>query len=242
MIIEGKNAVREALSSSSKILCVYVLDSLQNNTVLKEIILSAKNKNIDVIIKNKVFFENNAKSGFHQGIMAKMQDYSYCSVEDILNYANNKNENAFILLVDEVTDPHNLGSIIRSAECAGVHGIVIPANRSCLVNETVIKVSTGAAYNMRIAKVTNINDCIRSLKRQNVWVYSMEADGESIYKTDFTGNIALVVGSEGFGVSRLTRELSDGVVSLDMKGKINSLNASVACGICLYEVVRQRRN
>ena len=160
--------------------------------------------------------------------------------DDILEYANLKDESPFILLVDEVTDPHNLGSIIRSAECSGVHGIIIPANRGVPVNETVIKVSTGAAYNMRIAKVTNINDAIRYLKKQNVWVYSMEADGESIYKTDFTGSVALVVGSEGFGVSRLTKEISDGVVSLPMKGKINSLNASVACGVCLYEVVRQR--
>lgn len=242
MLIEGKNAVREALNSNTNITNVYVLDSLQNNKTICELVEIARKKNLNVAIRQKSFFESNAKTGFHQGVMAKVQDYSYVSVDDILSFAREKNEKAFILLVDEVTDPHNLGSIIRSAECAGVHGIVIPANRGCLVNETVIKVSTGAAYNMRIAKVTNINDCIRALKRENVWVYSMEADGESIYNTDFTGDIALVVGSEGFGVSSLTRKLSDGVVSLTMKGQINSLNASVACGICLYEVVRQRRN
>ena len=146
----------------------------------------------------------------------------------------------FLLLVDEVSDPHNLGAIIRSAECAGVHGIILPKNRSCQVNDTVIKVSTGACFNMRIAQVVNLNDCIRDLKKKNIFVYSMEADGNSIYKTNLKGNIAMVVGSEGFGVSKLTRQLSDEVISLPLNGKINSLNASNACAICLYEAVRQR--
>lgn len=242
MIIEGKNAIKEALTSGSNITNLYILDSLQNNNEVAKIKELALKKGISIQVKDKKFFMKEAKTGFNQGVMAKVRDYSYVEVDDILEYARLKQENAFIILVDEVTDPHNLGSIIRSAECAGAHGIIIPANRGCLVNETVIKVSTGAAYNMRIAKVTNLNDSIRYLKKQNVWVYSMEADGESIYKTDFKGEVALVVGSEGFGVSRLTRELSDGVVSLDMKGQINSLNASVAAGICMYEVVRQRRN
>lgn len=241
MIIEGKNAIKEALNSGSQITNLYILDSFLKNAEIVKIKNLAEQKGVKIEIKNKQFFLNQAKTGFNQGVMAKVKDYSYVEVDDILEYAHLKQENTFILLIDEVTDPHNLGSIIRSAECSGVHGIIIPANRGCLVNETVVKVSTGAAYNMRIAKVTNINDAIRYLKKQNVWVYSMEADGESIYKTDLSGNIALVVGSEGFGVSRLTKELSDGVVSLDMKGKINSLNASVAAGICMYEVVRQRR-
>lgn len=242
MIIEGKNAIIEALNAGSQIKTIYVLDTSKNNSDVNKIKEIASKNNIKIEVKNKQFFMSQAKTGFHQGVMASVKDYSYVELQDILDFAKLKNEPLFILLVNEVTDPHNLGSIIRSAECAGVHGIVIPANRGCLVNETVIKVSTGAAYNMRICKATNINDVIRKLKKENVWVYSMEADGESIYNTNFTGDVALVVGSEGFGVSRLTRELSDGVVSLDMKGKINSLNASVACGICLYEVVRQRRN
>lgn len=240
MLIEGKNAIKEALNSNTQITNLYVLDSLKNSAEIDKILELARKKGIVIESKNKQFFISQAKTGFNQGIMAKVKDYSYVDVDDILEYARLKQESAFIVIVDEVTDPHNLGSIIRSAECSGAHGIIIPANRGCLVNETVIKVSTGAAYNMRIAKVTNINDAIRNLKKQNVWVYSMEADGESIYNTDFTSDIALVVGSEGFGVSKLTRQLSDGVVSLKMKGKINSLNASVAAGICMYEVVRQR--
>jgi 23S rRNA (guanosine2251-2'-O)-methyltransferase len=176
----------------------------------------------------------------HQGVIAFINGYVYGSVDDMFAVAKQKGEEPFLVLLSEIADPHNLGSIIRSAECAGVHGIIIPKNRACQVNDTVIKVSTGACFNVKIACVNNINDCIKDLKSRGVWVYSLEANGEDMYRTDLTGSTALVVGSEGFGVSALTKKLSDGILSLPMKGKINSLNASVAGGIAIYEVVRQR--
>ncbi len=237
MKIEGKNAVREVLNSNLRIDKVLVLSNCQELNPLVSLI---KSKKIRVDFVPKQLLDKQSENGHHQGIIAYATDYTYCDVEDILSYAQQKNEDAFILIVDEVSDPHNLGAIIRSAECAGVHGIILPKNRSCQVNDTVIKVSTGACFNVKIAQVTNINDCIRMLKKQNIFVYAMEADGNSIYKTNLKGNIALVVGSEGFGVSRLTRSLADEVISLPLMGKINSLNASNACAICLYEAVRQR--
>lgn len=184
--------------------------------------------------------DKESESKNHQGVIAFINNFNYSSVEDMLLLAKNKNEAPFLVLCDEIADPHNLGSLIRTAECAGAHGLIIPKNRACLVNSTVIKVSTGSVFNLKIACVNNINNCIRDLKKENVFVYSLEAGGENIYKSDLTGAIALVVGSEGFGVSTLTKKLSDGILSLPMKGKINSLNASVAGAIGIYEVVKQR--
>lgn len=237
MKVEGKNAVKEVLNSNLRV--DKILVNVGSND-LSQIIAIAKKKNIRVEFVQKQVLDKQSESGRHQGIIAYVTNFNYCDTDDILNLAKSKNQDAFILLVDEVSDPHNLGAIIRSAECAGVHGIILPKNRSCQVNDTVIKVSTGACFNMLISQVTNLNDCIRYLKKKNIFVYAMEADGNSIYKTNLKGNIALIVGSEGFGVSRLTRELSDEVISLPLKGKINSLNASNACAICLYEAVRQR--
>lgn len=238
MKVEGKNAVREIINSNLRIDKILALSGSND---LSQIVSGAKQKHIKVEFVQKQVLDKQSESGHHQGIIAYATNFNYCSVDDIINFAKSKNQDVFMLLVDEVSDPHNLGAIIRSAECAGVHGIVLPKNRACQVNDTVIKVSTGACFNVLIAQVTNLNDCIRSLKKQNIFVYSMEADGNSIYKTNLKGNIALVVGSEGFGVSKLTRELSDDVISLPLNGKINSLNASNACAICLYEAVRQRQ-
>ena len=237
MKIEGKNAVREVLNSTMRVDKILIL---KGNDDLNDIVSQAKNKRIRVDFVDKQVLDRQSENGHHQGVLAYASDYNYCDVDEILSHAKDKGEDVFLLLVDEVNDPHNLGAIIRSAECAGVHGIILPKNRSCQVNDTVIKVSTGACFNMKIAQVTNLNDCIRDLKKKNIFVYSMEADGNSIYKTNLKGNIAMVVGSEGFGVSKLTRQLSDEVISLPLNGKINSLNASNACAICLYEAVRQR--
>ena len=143
-------------------------------------------------------------------------------------------------MVDQVADPHNLGSLIRTCECAGVHGIIIPKHRACQVNDTVIKTSAGAVSNMRIASVTNLNTAIEELKKHNIWVYGLELGGQDIYKANLTGPIALVVGSEGFGISRLVKQNCDEIVTLAQKGQINSLNASVACGIAVYEILKQR--
>ena len=162
-------------------------------------------------------------------------------MDDILELAAKKGEPPFIVILDGVEDPHNLGSVLRVAECAGCHGVIIPARRAASVNETVIKVSAGAAAHVLVAKVTNVNDAIDYLKKQNVWVYCADMDGSPIYSTNLTGAIAFVVGGEGSGVKRLTKEKCDGVVTLPMFGKVNSLNASVAAALAVYEYVRQNK-
>ena len=162
-------------------------------------------------------------------------------MEDILNIAKQKNKPNFILILDGIEDPHNFGSIIRVAECLGVDGIIISKNRACPVNDTVSKVSAGAIEHMKIAKVTNINTEIERLKEQNIWVYACELGGIDLDTADLSGNIAIVMGSEGKGVSSLTKKICDGVVSMQMYGHVNSLNVSVATGIILYEIVRRNR-
>ncbi|MGN1221736.1 MAG: 23S rRNA (guanosine(2251)-2'-O)-methyltransferase RlmB, partial [Christensenellales bacterium] len=207
---------------------------------LDNLIFQAKKRNVKVMFCPKEVLDKESTTKHHQGVIAFINGFVYSTIDEMFELANKKNEQVFLVLADEVADPHNLGSLIRSCECAGVHGIIIPKNRACQVNDTVIKVSTGACFNMKIACVNNLNECIKELKERGVWVYSLEANGESMYSVDLTGNVALVVGSEGFGVSKLTKKLSDGVLSLPMKGKINSLNASVAGGVAIYEVLRQR--
>lgn len=240
MKVEGKNAVKEILNSNLRVDKVLVQKDCSND--INALVGKLRQKNVRVEFVQKVVLDKQSENRKHQGIIAYASNYNYAQVEDILALAQAKNEDPFLLLIDEVNDPHNLGAIIRSAECAGVHGIILPKNRACQVTDTVIKVSTGACFNMLISQVTNLNDCIRDLKKKNIFVYGMEADGNSIYKTNLTGSIALVVGSEGFGISKLTRQLCDDIISLPLMGKINSLNASNACSICLYEAVRQRIN
>ena len=167
-------------------------------------------------------------------------DFVYSSVEDIVNSAKDKKEDLLVIILDGLEDPHNLGSVIRVAECAGAHGIIIPKNRSVQVNETVARVSAGAVERVKIARVTNINDEIRRLKQLGIFVFVADMNGEDLYNTNLTGDIAVVIGSEGFGVSALTKKLADGVISIPMFGKINSLNASVSAGVVVYEAVRQR--
>ena len=238
MKVEGKNAVAELFASNSKIEKLLVQQNLKQE--LDNLVFQAKRKGVKLIFSPKEVLDKESTTKHHQGVIAYINGYVYGKIDEMFEVAKNRNENPFLVLVDEVSDPHNLGSLIRSCECAGVHGIIIPKNRACQVNDTVIKVSTGACFNMKIACVNNLNECIKVLKEKGVWVYSLEANGESMYTIDLTGIIALVVGSEGFGVSKLTKKLSDGVLSLPMHGKINSLNASVAGGIAIYEVVRQR--
>ena len=240
MKVEGKNAVTELLNSNSKAEKLLVQQNLKQE--LDGIVYLAKRKNIKVNFVPKDVLDKESSSKNHQGVIAYISGYVYSNIEEMFELASKRGESPFFVLVDEVSDPHNLGSLIRTCECAGVHGIVIPKNRACQVNDTVIKVSTGACFNVKIACVNNLNDCIRQLKQQGVWVYSLEANGENMYNVDLTGSTAIIVGSEGFGVSKLTKKLSDGILSLPMKGKINSLNASVAGGIAIYEVLRQRQS
>lgn len=201
----------------------------------------AKERKIIVteIEKNKL--NQIAQTPNNQGVIAIVPPYDYCEVEDILDEAKRKNEKPFILILDGIEDPHNLGSIIRTAETAGVHGIIIPKRRAASVNSTVSKVSAGAVEYMKIARVNNINETIRYLKEQDVWICGTDMDTDTIYtKQDYKMPIAIVIGSEGFGMSRLVKENCDFLVKIPMKGRITSLNASVSAGIIMYEVVKNR--
>lgn len=237
MIVEGINVVRELLKADIKIEKI-IVENTDNNDVVRLTDL-AKAKGICVENVDKQKLERIAKQKT-QGIIAFVPNYKYCEVEDILLNAERKGEKPFIVILDGITDPHNLGAIIRTCECAGVHGIIIPENRACEVNNTVYKTSAGAIVHMPVAMVTNLTRTINDLKKQNIWVYAMEAGNKKVYKADFTYPTAIVIGSEGKGVSRLVLENVDEVLSLDMFGKVNSLNASNAAAIAVYEVVRQR--
>jgi 23S rRNA (guanosine2251-2'-O)-methyltransferase len=237
MIISGRNSVFEALNGQMTINKIQIDRAGRG---FEKIIALAKQKKVRFEFVDRVVLDRQSSS--HQGIVADVVDFKYCQVADILSHAQNKNKPPFVLVLDGIEDPHNFGAIIRSAECAGVDGIIIAKHRAVPVNETVLKTSAGAIANMNIARVTNINQAIAELQDAGVWVFACESDGQSIYQTNLTGAVALVIGSEGQGVSKLTLQKCDGVVSLPLFGKINSLNASVACGIALYEVVRQNIN
>lgn len=236
MIISGKNSVYEALVAGRTINKV-MLDSAKMDDYSKKIVELCKRGHVRFDFVQRKILDKVADH--HQGVVAEITDFCYCDVDEIL--ASKKPQGSFIVILDGVQDPHNFGSIIRVCECAGVDGIIIESRRSCAVNETVFKTSCGAINHMRIAKVGNINDQIKKLKEKDIWVFCAEADGEDIYNAKLTGNIALVMGSEGFGVGALTRKLCDGTLSLPMFGKVNSLNVSTATSAMVYEVVRQRQ-
>ena len=240
MKVEGKNAVIELFRSNTQIDKLMIEQGAKNS--LANIISTAQQKHIKISYVPKEALDRESTVKNHQGVIAVINGYKYASLDDVLDFAKQKNEEPFILLCDGIADPHNLGSLIRTCECAGVHGLVIPKNRACQVNDTVIKVSTGACFNIKIVCVTNLNDAIRKLKEKGVWVFGLEANGSSIYQTDLSMPIALVVGSEGFGMGALSKKLCDGILSLPMHGKVNSLNASVAGALAIYEAVRQREN
>lgn len=236
MKIKGRNAVREALNSDSNILKILASNNSKDKTFV-DIINLAKRKGVKIQFVDTKILDREGQN--HQGLIAETSDFRYSTVDEIIE--NKKGKNNFILILDGVEDPHNFGSIIRVAECLGVDGIIISKNRACPVNDTVAKVSAGAIEHMKIAKVTNINTEIERLKQKNIWIYACELGGEDLDNADLSGNIAIVMGSEGKGVSALTRKLCDGVVTMQMYGKVNSLNVSVATGIVLYEAVRKRK-
>jgi 23S rRNA (guanosine2251-2'-O)-methyltransferase len=240
MIIYGRNPVKEAYRAGKTIEKLY-LPKGAPDPVLSPIYKMAKEKRTVISYVDKFTMDKLSEGGNHQGVLAQITDFDYCTVEDIMALAESKDEDLLIVLLDGITDPHNLGAIVRSAECFGAHGIVIPKHRSVGVNDTVVKVASGATEHMLIAKVTNINDTIRMLKEHNVWVYATDFDGKAPKLTNMTGKIAIVIGSEGEGIHKLTKELCDDTLTIPEYGKINSLNASVATGIILYEAVRQRR-
>ena len=194
----------------------------------------AKRNGVPVRFCDKSALDRAADGASHQGCIGYASDFEYADIDDIFELADSKNEPPFIVVLDGIEDPHNLGSILRSSECGGVHGVIIGKNRQVAVTDTVIKVAEGAAEYVPVARVTNINDAVREIKKRGVWVYALDASGEDIYKSNLSGAVALVVGAEGKGVSRLTKELCDGVLSLPMRGKINSLNAAVAAALGIY--------
>ena len=239
MIIYGRNPVKEAYRAGKTIEKLY-LPKGAPDPVLSPIYKMAKEKRTVISYVDKFTMDKLSEGGNHQGVLAQITDFDYCTVEDIMALAKDKEEDLLVVLLDGITDPHNLGAIVRSAECFGAHGIVIPKHRSVGVNDTVVKVASGATEHMLIAKVTNINDTIRMLKEHNVWVYATDFDGQPPKCANLKGNTAIVIGSEGEGIHKLTKELCDDTLTIPEYGKINSLNASVATGILLYEVARQR--
>ena len=238
MKIEGRNAVRETLTSGAQISKLLASNSSKDK-VFNDIIALAKQNKVKLQFVSNDVLDRESVTKKHQGLIAVVDEFKYCEVDDILK--DDKNKDPFILILDGVEDPHNLGLIIRVCECLGVSGVIIPKNRACGVNETVIKTSAGATNYVKVAKVTNLNDTIKYLQNNGVWVYACELGGQDIAKTNLTGPIAIVMGSEGFGVSALTKKLCDGIFTIDMVGKVNSLNVSVATGIALYESFKQRK-
>lgn len=237
--IEGRNAVLEAFRSGKTIDKLFVLDGCQDGPV-KSIIREAKKTDTIINFVDKERLDRLAGTGHHQGVVAQAAAYEYAEVEDILKAAKDKGEASFIFILDEIEDPHNLGAIIRTANQAGAHGVIIPKRRAVGLTATVAKTSAGAINYTPVAKVTNISKTIEDLKKQGMWFVCADMDGTTMYDLNLTGPIGLVIGNEGSGVGRLVKEKCDFVASIPMKGDIDSLNASVAAGVLAYEIVRQR--
>ena len=239
-IIEGRNSVTEILKSGKDINKLYIQKGEKHGSIL-EIIKLAKQNKVVIMETEKSKLDAMSQTHNHQGVIAIVPPFEYCDVEDILKYAKEKNEKPFIVILDGIEDPHNLGSIIRTAECAGVHGIIIPKRRAASVNSTAYKTSAGAAEYVKIARVNNITETIKLLKDNSVWVYGTDMDGEILYNDEkYDTGVAIVIGNEGSGMSRLVKENCDFLIKIPMKGKINSLNASVSAGIVMYEIMKKR--
>ena len=238
-VISGRNPVSEAVRSNRPIDKILVARGEKSGAVVG-ILAKAKQKQIPIKEVDRTKLDYITGNTNHQGIIAFAAFKEYSTVEEIFEYAESLNEAPFIVVLDEVEDPHNLGAIIRTAECAGVHGVIVPKRRSASLSYTVGKASAGAVEYMRVARVTNIASLLDELKEQGVWVYGADMDGTDYRKCDFSGACAIVIGNEGKGISRLVREKCDVIVSLPMKGKINSLNASVAAGILMYRAMDNR--
>ncbi len=235
----GRNAVKELLSSGRDIDKLYITSGEREGSI-NMLIGLAKERGLPIIECDKMRLDAMAAGGRHQGIIAIAAEHNYATVEDILSYAQERGEPPFIVVCDGVEDPHNLGAIIRSSECAGAHGVIIPKRRAVGLTTTVAKASAGALSHMRVAKVTNLASTIDELKERGLWIYGADMDGNEYYKTDLKGAAAIVLGSEGFGISRLVKEKCDFIVSIPLYGQVNSLNVSCAAAVILTEVSRQR--
>ncbi len=235
----GRNPVIEALKSGANLDTIYIDGNGGSLSVIRRL---AKENGIVVKDADDKKLSRLSGGASHQGVVAEGACGEYVTVEDILAVSQKKGTKPFIIICDEIEDPHNLGAIIRTAETSGADGVIIPKRRSASLNATVFKTSAGAASYVPVARVSNLASCIDTLKENGVWIYGTDASGSDYSETDFTGGVALVIGSEGFGISKLIQKKCDFMIKLPMMGKINSLNASVAAGIFMYEVLRQRRN
>ena len=238
-VIAGRNPVSEAVRSSRPIDKILVARGEKSGAIVG-ILAKAKEKQIPVKEVDRAKLDFLSGQQTHQGIIALAAAKEYSTVEEILEYADSRGEAPFIVILDELEDPHNLGAIIRTAECVGAHGVIVPKRRSASLSYTVAKASAGAVEDMRVARVTNISKLIDGLKERGVWIYGADMDGEDYQSCDMSGACAIVIGNEGKGISRLVREKCDVIVSLPMRGKINSLNASVAAGILMYHALKGR--
>lgn len=234
MFVYGKNVAKELINNKRKIKIAYLLNSYENNDI--DLLLKKANVNVQYVDRKKL---DKMVDKNHQGIILEIDDYKYLSEKEMLE---NLGDNPFIVLLDHIEDPHNFGAIIRTCEAAGVDYIIIPKNRSVGVNSTVMKTSTGALDNVNIVQITNINQTIEKLKKKGVWIVGTDMENSSVYdELDYKIPICIIIGSEGFGMSNLVKKNCDFIARIPMYGKINSLNASVAAGIMIYEVVRQRK-
>ena len=237
-VVAGRNAVLELLKSNKDINKLYIERGEKHGSI-NEIIAKANEQKVVIVEVSRQKLDSMAE--FHQGVVAVVPPFNYCDVEDILDYAREKGEDPFIIILDGIEDVHNLGAIIRTAETAGCHGVIIPKRRTVTVNSTVSKVSAGATSYVKVARVNNLNETIKKLKDNGLWIIGTDGEADKYYyDQDFKGPIAIVIGSEGFGMGRLTKENVDLLVKIPMNGKITSLNASVSAGIVIYEAVKQR--
>ncbi|MBP5772919.1 MAG: 23S rRNA (guanosine(2251)-2'-O)-methyltransferase RlmB [Eubacterium sp.] len=239
LIIEGRNAIIEAFRAGRSVDKLFIQEHTKESS-MNTLIREAKKTKTLIKYVPKERLDQISETGHHQGAVAFVAAYNYADIDDMFALAEEKGESPFIIILDEIEDPHNLGAIIRTANQAGAHGVIVPKNRACGLTATVVKASAGAINYTPIAKVTNISQTIESLKERGMWFVCADMDGETMYDIDLTGSIGLVIGNEGKGVSRLVKEKCDFVASIPMRGDIDSLNASVATGVLAYEIVRQR--
>ena len=238
-LVSGRNAVKELLSGERDIDKIFVARGDREGSIVA-IVGEAVAQKIPVVEVDRKRLDGMCGHNRHQGVVAMASEHAYVSVDDILAYAKERGEAPLLLIADEIEDPHNLGALIRSAECAGAHGLIIPKRRAVGLTSVVAKASAGAIEHLRVAKVTNLANTIDKLKEKGMWIYAADMDGEQYDKTDFRGPVAFVLGSEGFGISRLVKEKCDFVVSIPLHGKVNSLNVSAAGAVLLFEAARQR--
>lgn len=237
--IIGRNPVLEAIKAGRSIDKILIKKGKYEGSIIP-VVKKAKEAGIIIQETERSKLDAVAEGGNHQGVIAYVSAYEYVSAEDILNKAREKGEAPFVIICDKITDPHNLGAIIRTANCVGAHGVIIPKRGSAGLNSAAVKTSAGAVEYTGVAKVTNISDTIEKLKKEGLWIAAADMDGQPMYEVDLKGALGIVIGSEGEGISRLVKEKCDFIVSIPMRGEINSLNASVAAGVVMYEALRQR--